>query len=69
MSSLQHLRSFTFAHVEVSDVISLDPVNFELPSTCSEETVTITPPCAHIGPAPVKVRLISHVVREGQVIL
>ena len=53
--------------MEVSDVISLDPVNFELPSTCSEETVTITPPCAHTGPAPVHVRLISHALREGQV--
>ena len=66
--NFQHLRSFTFAHVEVSDIISLEPVNFELPSTTSEETVTITPPCAYTGPAPVKVRLISHVLREGQVI-
>ena len=65
--SFQHLRSFTFPHVEVSDVISLDPVNFELQSTCSDEAVVITPPCAHTGPAPVQVRLISHALREGQV--
>ena len=63
----QQLLSFTYPYVEVSDVISLDPVNFELPSTCSEETVTITPPCAHTGPAAVHVRLISHALREGQV--
>ncbi|XP_053409256.1 hormone-sensitive lipase-like [Mercenaria mercenaria] len=63
---LHQLRSFTFPHVEVSEVLSLEPENFELPAVEGEDdTVTITPPCAHTGPAPVKVRLISHAVREG----
>ncbi|KAK3609366.1 hypothetical protein CHS0354_036604 [Potamilus streckersoni] len=30
------------------------------------ETVTITPPCSHTGPGPLKLRLISHELREGQ---
>lgn len=64
----QQLRSFTFHHVEVSEVFSLEPETFELPVVgSSEETATITPPCAHTGPAPVNVRLISHVIREGMV--
>lgn len=57
--------------MEVSEVLSLEPENFELPRVegCSEDdnTVTITPPCAHTGPSAVKIRLISHAVREGMV--
>lgn len=50
-------------------MIVLEPDNFELPVEGSpEETVVITPPCAHTGPGPVKVRLISHAVREGMVV-
>jgi hypothetical protein len=53
----------------VSEVISLEPENFDLPTAeGQDDTVTITPPCAHTGPAPVKVRLISHALREGMVI-
>ncbi|WAR05478.1 LIPS-like protein [Mya arenaria] len=63
---LHQLRSFTFPHVEVSDVFTLPAENFELPLTDeSGETAVITPPCAHTGPAPVSVRLISHAMREG----
>nr|KAG5689324.1 hypothetical protein BaRGS_018867 [Batillaria attramentaria] len=39
---------------------------FEMPSGDGKEEVTITPPCAHTGPAPVQVRLISSQLREGQ---
>ncbi|XP_060564756.1 uncharacterized protein LOC132723970, partial [Ruditapes philippinarum] len=63
---LHQVRSFTFPHVEVSEVISLEPENFDLPTAeGQDDTVTITPPCAHTGPAPIKVRLISHALREG----
>ncbi|KAL4228425.1 hypothetical protein ACF0H5_011472 [Mactra antiquata] len=68
---LHHVRSFTFPHVEVSEVLLLEPENFDLPMDSKHginETVTITPPCAHTGPAPVKVRLISHAVREGMTV-
>ena len=52
----------------MSEVLSLEPENFDLPAADGkDDVVTITPPCAHTGPAPVKVRLISHAVREGMV--
>ena len=67
--TFQHLRSFTFPHIQVSEVITLEPENFELATVDGEEeTVMITPPCAHTGPGQVKLRLISHAVREGMVV-
>jgi hormone-sensitive lipase len=53
--------------VQVDEVIHLGPDAFEMPSVDGSEMVTITPPCAHTGPAPVQVRLLSYLLRDGQV--
>ena len=53
--------------VQVDEVFHLGPDAFDMPSADGHDEVTITPPCAHTGPAPVQVRLISYKLREGQV--
>ncbi|XP_006871572.1 PREDICTED: hormone-sensitive lipase [Chrysochloris asiatica] len=64
LSSLANMASTT---VRVSRLLSLPPDAFEVPLTADPKlTVTISPPLAHTGPAPVLVRLISYDLREGQ---
>ncbi|KAK1330156.1 hypothetical protein QTO34_010342 [Cnephaeus nilssonii] len=64
LSSLANMASAT---VRVSRLLSLPPEAFEMPLTTDPKlTVTIPPPSAHMGPAPVLVRLISYDLREGQ---
>lgn len=54
--------------VAINKLIQITPHNFEMERVDnSEETATITPPCAHVGPGPVQIRLLSFVEREGQV--
>lgn len=58
----------TSTHVKVNRVLSVPPVAFDLPLTGHQRgCVTIAPPSAHIGSAPVLMRLISYELREGQV--
>ncbi|BFZ14026.1 hypothetical protein BsWGS_17065 [Bradybaena similaris] len=66
-SSLMHqLPSYVCPSVEVNEVITLGPDAFQLPLVSGEDTVVITPPCAHTGPGHVYTRLISAHLRDGQ---
>lgn len=59
----------TSTTVKVNRAISVPPVPFDLPLAANQAvSVTIAPPSAHIGTAPVQMRLISYDLREGQVI-
>ncbi|KAL3885275.1 hypothetical protein ACJMK2_025359 [Sinanodonta woodiana] len=63
----QQIQSLTHRHVQVNKVITLKTDPFEMPLVDNPaETVTITSPCSHTGPGPLKLRLISHELREGQ---
>ncbi|XP_005736264.1 hormone-sensitive lipase [Pundamilia nyererei] len=47
--------------------LSVPPATFDLPLAANHRaSVTIAPPSAHIGTAPVQMRLISYDLREGQ---
>ncbi|XP_029695185.1 LOW QUALITY PROTEIN: hormone-sensitive lipase [Takifugu rubripes] len=64
---LSSLASMTSTHVKVNRALSVPPVAFDLPLTGNHRgSVTIAPPSAHIGTAPVLMRLISYDLREGQ---
>lgn len=64
----QSLANMASTTVRVSRLLSLPPEAFEMPLTSDPKlTVTISPPLAHTGPAPVLARLISYDLREGQV--
>lgn len=66
---IQSLASMTSTHVKVNRALSVPPVAFDLPLTGNYRgSVTIAPPSAHIGTAPVLMRLISYDLREGQVL-
>lgn len=59
----------TSTHVKVNRTLSVPPVAFDLPLAGNHRgSVTIAPPSAHIGIAPVLMRLISYDLREGQVV-
>ncbi|KAM3873075.1 hormone-sensitive lipase [Diretmus argenteus] len=62
---LSSLASMTSTQVKVNRALSVPPVPFDLPLG-AETFVTIAPPSAHIGTAPVQMRLISYDLREGQ---
>ncbi|KAJ8316190.1 hypothetical protein KUTeg_006204 [Tegillarca granosa] len=62
----QQLPSLICPHVQVNEVMYLQPESFELPIEGSTDMATITPPCAHTGYGPVRVRLISFEHRDGQ---
>ncbi len=51
----------------IDKVILIQPDIFELPLEDGSGFAKITPPCAHSGPAPVHTRLLSSILREGQV--
>lgn len=58
----------TSTTVKVNRALSVPPVPFDLPLASNHRaSVTIAPPSAHIGSAPVQMRLISYDLREGQV--
>ncbi|XP_047454459.1 hormone-sensitive lipase isoform X2 [Mugil cephalus] len=64
---LSSLASMTSTQVKVNRALSVPPVPFDLPLAANHgASVTIAPPSAHIGPAPVQMRLISYDLREGQ---
>ncbi|XP_061632043.1 hormone-sensitive lipase isoform X3 [Phyllopteryx taeniolatus] len=63
----QSLASMTSTPVKVNRALSVPPVPFDLPLAANHRaSVTIPPPSAHIGAAPVQMRLISYDLREGQ---
>ncbi|XP_068180112.1 hormone-sensitive lipase isoform X2 [Antennarius striatus] len=64
---LSSLASMTSTQVKVNRAFSVPPIPFDLPLAANHRTsVTIAPPSAHIGAAPVQMRLISYDLREGQ---
>ncbi|XP_029927407.1 hormone-sensitive lipase isoform X3 [Myripristis murdjan] len=64
---LSSLASMTSTTVKVNRALSVPPMPFDLPVVANPKTtVTIAPPSAHIGIAPIQMRLISHELREGQ---
>ncbi|XP_034029902.1 LOW QUALITY PROTEIN: hormone-sensitive lipase [Thalassophryne amazonica] len=64
---LSSLASMTSTQVKVNRALSVPPVPFDLPLVANHRaSVTIPPPSAHIGAAPVQMRLISYDLREGQ---
>ncbi|XP_056141669.1 hormone-sensitive lipase [Lampris incognitus] len=64
---LSSLASMTSTTVKVNRALSVPPVPFDLPLAVNPKaSVTIAPPSAHLGPAPVQLRLISYDLREGQ---
>ncbi|XP_026172466.1 hormone-sensitive lipase isoform X2 [Mastacembelus armatus] len=64
---LTSLASMTSTQVKVNRALSVPPEPFDLPLVDNHKaSVTISPPSAHIGPAPVQMRLISYDLREGQ---
>lgn len=65
----QSLASMTSTQVKVNRALSVPPATFDLPLAANHRaSVTIAPPSAHIGTAPVQMRLISYDLREGQVL-
>lgn len=59
----------TSTQVKVNRALSVPPVPFDLPLAANHRaSVTIAPPSAHIGTAPIQMRLISYDLREGQVL-
>ncbi|KAL5019642.1 hypothetical protein ScPMuIL_002534 [Solemya velum] len=65
-SIMQQLPYLVGPSIQVDNLITLSPETFEISNREGSETVTITPPCAHRGPSPVQVRLLSHKLRQGQ---
>ncbi|TKS82311.1 Hormone-sensitive lipase [Collichthys lucidus] len=64
---LSSLASMTSTQVKVNRALSVPTVPFDLPLAANHRaSVTIAPPSAHIGQAPVQMRLISYDLREGQ---
>uniref|UniRef100_A0A8D0A742 Hormone-sensitive lipase n=1 Tax=Sander lucioperca TaxID=283035 RepID=A0A8D0A742_SANLU len=64
---LSSLASMTSTQVKVNRTLSVPAVPFDLPLAANHRaSVTIAPPSAHIGTAPVQMRLISYDLREGQ---
>uniref|UniRef100_A0A8C4QYR9 Hormone-sensitive lipase n=1 Tax=Eptatretus burgeri TaxID=7764 RepID=A0A8C4QYR9_EPTBU len=69
LASVQTLTQYTVA---INHILCLPPVPLTLPLASSHRppspppTVTIPPPLAHFGPGPVRVRLLSAELREGQ---
>ncbi|XP_076868864.1 hormone-sensitive lipase isoform X2 [Brachyhypopomus gauderio] len=64
---LAGLASMTSTQVKVNRTLSVSPVPFDLPLVSDPtHTLTICPPAAHIGHAPIQMRLISSELREGQ---
>lgn len=59
----------TSTPVKVNRALSVPAVPFDLPLAANHRaSVTIAPPSAHIGLAPVQMRLISYDLHDGQVL-
>uniref|UniRef100_A0AAQ4PHB1 Hormone-sensitive lipase n=1 Tax=Gasterosteus aculeatus aculeatus TaxID=481459 RepID=A0AAQ4PHB1_GASAC len=64
---LSGLASMTSTQVKVNRALSVPPLSFDLPLMADDTaSVTIAPPSAHVGTAPVQMRLISYDMRDGQ---
>ncbi|XP_077950535.1 hormone-sensitive lipase isoform X3 [Gasterosteus aculeatus] len=64
---LSGLASMTSTQVKVNRALSVPPLSFDLPLMADDTaSVTIAPPSAHVGTAPVQMRLISYDLRDGQ---
>nr|XP_020445853.1 hormone-sensitive lipase isoform X2 [Monopterus albus] len=64
---LSSFTSMTSTQVKVNQSFSVPPMPFDLPLAANPgASVTIDPPSAHIGTAPVQMRLISYDLHEGQ---
>uniref|UniRef100_A0A9J8A8V4 Hormone-sensitive lipase n=1 Tax=Cyprinus carpio carpio TaxID=630221 RepID=A0A9J8A8V4_CYPCA len=64
LSSLTRIASTV---VQVNVILIIPAVNLNLPLASDPSlSVSVNPPVAHWGPGPVKVRLISHTLRQGQ---
>uniref|UniRef100_A0A8C1SXZ1 Hormone-sensitive lipase n=1 Tax=Cyprinus carpio TaxID=7962 RepID=A0A8C1SXZ1_CYPCA len=64
LSSLTRIASTV---VQVNVILIIPGVNLNLPLASDPSlSVSVNPPVAHWGPGPVKVRLISHTLRQGQ---
>ncbi|XP_042564954.1 hormone-sensitive lipase isoform X2 [Clupea harengus] len=64
---LAGLASMTSVQVKVNRMLLVPPVAFDLPLAADpKRSISIAPPTAHIGPAPIQMRLISYELREGQ---
>ncbi len=54
--------------VQLNVILTIPAVVLSLPLASDPSlSVSVNPPVAHWGPGPVKVRLISHTLRQGQV--
>ncbi|XP_002733228.1 hormone-sensitive lipase-like [Saccoglossus kowalevskii] len=62
---MQAVPNFMCPSVSVNKLIQIQPHCFEVPTADGDDTRMITPPCAHTGPGPSFIRLISCVQREG----
>uniref|UniRef100_A0A8V5GXP6 Hormone-sensitive lipase n=1 Tax=Melopsittacus undulatus TaxID=13146 RepID=A0A8V5GXP6_MELUD len=64
---LASLASMAADPVDVCRLLSVPPEPLELPLASNPQlSVTIPPPVAHSGPAPIRMRLLSHRLRQGQ---
>ncbi|KAK3508375.1 hypothetical protein QTP70_025790, partial [Hemibagrus guttatus] len=64
ISSLASFRSHT---VQVNYTLTLPGESLSLPLAADPSlSITVSPPIAHWGPGPIHVRLISHMLRQGQ---
>ncbi|XP_061228047.1 hormone-sensitive lipase, partial [Neopsephotus bourkii] len=64
---LASLASLAGPPVGLSRALSVPPEPLELPLASDPRcSVTIPPPAAHSGPGPVRMRLLSHRLRQGQ---
>uniref|UniRef100_A0A3B4GFC2 Hormone-sensitive lipase n=1 Tax=Pundamilia nyererei TaxID=303518 RepID=A0A3B4GFC2_9CICH len=68
-SNLFYSKALTLPNCSAFSTVTLSvpPATFDLPLAANHRaSVTIAPPSAHIGTAPVQMRLISYDLREGQ---
>ncbi|XP_059365298.1 hormone-sensitive lipase-like isoform X2 [Carassius carassius] len=64
---LSSLTRITSTVVQVNVILTIPAVSLSLPLASDPSfSVSMSPPVAHWGPGPVKVRLISHTLRQGQ---
>uniref|UniRef100_A0A9J7WY50 Hormone-sensitive lipase n=1 Tax=Cyprinus carpio carpio TaxID=630221 RepID=A0A9J7WY50_CYPCA len=64
---LSSLTRITSTVVQVNVIFTIPAVSLSLPLASDPSfSVSMNPPVAHWGPGPVKVRLISHTLRQGQ---
>ncbi|XP_077985551.1 hormone-sensitive lipase-like [Glandiceps talaboti] len=62
---MQAIPNFMCPALQVNRLIQIQPHCFEISTADGQDTRTITPPCAHTGPGPAFIRLMSAEQREG----